>query len=74
MSMTNSQVEEVRMTPTRWKQENIDVLRPYSANQIGAALQKIGFVQTTRRIGKNPTKGYELPTRTPVPIELRRIK
>lgn len=62
------------MTPTHWKQENIDVLRPYSANQIGAALQKIGFVQTTRRIGKNPTKGYELPTRIPVSIELRRIK
>lgn len=62
------------MTPTRWKQENIDVLRSYSASQIGIALQKMGFRQTVQRIGKNPTKGYELPTRVQAPIEIRRIK
>lgn len=62
------------MTPTQWKSENIDVLRPYSASQIGAALKKIGYKQMTKRIGQIPVKGYELPTNRQLPLELRRIK
>lgn len=58
------------MTTSQWKQENIDVLRPYSANQIGAALAKIGIEQ---KRGKN-MRGYMLPTRIQLPREIRRIK
>lgn len=58
------------MTTSQWKQENIDVLRPYSANQIGAALAKIGLEQVKTK----KMRGYMLPTRVQLPYEIRRIK
>lgn len=65
----------VFMTVTQWKTENMDALRAYSVNQIGAALNHIGLTAHRKRInGGNAERGYELPTRVQVPAEIRAIK
>lgn len=63
------------MTITQWRSENIDALRAYSVNQIGAALNHIGITMKRKRInGGNAERCYELPTRFKVPAEIRAIK
>lgn len=62
------------MTITEWRSLNADALRPYSVQQIGAALEKMGIQQENRRKEGKPTKGRFLPSRTPAPAEIRRIK
>lgn len=58
------------MTVSKWREMNIDTLRSYSVNQIGAALKQIGLQQ--ERI--NAVRGYTLPSRIALPPEIRRIK
>lgn len=58
------------MTVSKWREMNIDTLRSYSVNQIGAALKQIGLQQ--ERI--NAVRGYVLPSRIALPPEIRRIK
>lgn len=64
------------MTVAEWKSQNLDVLRPYSTQQIGEALKKIGCTQARKRLsaGGNPSRVYELPTQEQAPAELKLLK
>ena len=63
------------MTTTQFKTQH-EALRPYSTEQIGRALQKIGIVQERKRLPgeQNASRGYTLPSSSVLPYEIRRVK
>lgn len=64
------------MTVSEWKTEHINVLRPYSANQIGAALKKLGYETHPKWRNGKQDRLCELPTATLFDdsVLLKRIK
>lgn len=58
------------MTVSEWRAMNLDTLRPYSVQQIGAALEKIG-IEGDR---KNKARRRCLPSRIATPAEIRLLK
>ena len=56
-------------TVSQWREEWIDTLRPYSVQQISAALEKIGIKKQRKRLAgsANQSKVWELPTAVKVP-------
>jgi putative DNA primase/helicase len=62
------------MSVTEWRNLNLNALRSYSVQQIGAALERIGIKQEQRRVDGHPVRGRYLPSGTTTPVEIRRIK
>lgn len=58
---------------SQWREEWIDTLRPYSVQQISAALEKLGIKKQRKRLAgsANQSKVWELPTAIKAPSESR---
>lgn len=58
---SDCEVKEEWLTVTEFKTKHLDILRPYSSEQLGKVLQRLGYDSKFKRISGNLARRYLLP-------------